>query len=211
MDGACVGPAKPAKCAKKVAKKCKKTGQQCVDGACVGPAKPAKCAKKVAKKCKKAGQQCVDGKCVGGATTPAPAPEPEPDGWRVLATTTNSGWAWDVKRVKFINENGVEVNNGQYTIVESGHQAGFNDRYVPQSAFVDDNAIWGGRQDNTHVFYIGLTGGMPHINSVKLTQNGPHSEHCASSVQVQHKVGDAWITVNTADNIACTGETEVLN
>merc|ERR1712194_208924 len=85
--------------------------------------------------------ECVDDQEV----TIFPPPPDTVEGWRIKAETTKtkSGWAWDVKRLKFIVD-GAELEVGPCQAVDSGSA---NSDYKAENAFKEGD-MWGGRQKN---------------------------------------------------------------
>jgi hypothetical protein len=107
---------------------------------------------------------------------------------RLVPLYTVSGWAWDVQRVAFMTEEGELTREQGCEVFDSG-SAGADIGYGPENAFCDSGAIWGGRQDNGGVFYIGLRCDSHHrIVSVDLQQ--PSDTHFAPEVIVEGKSND---------------------
>jgi hypothetical protein len=101
-------------------------------------------------------------------------------GWRVVAETTASGFAWDVKRLRFLRDNqmarGSSVSSG-FAIPDDPAQYGHD------HAFDDTASYWGGRADETGCFYLGLeeTQALP-VNRVFLEQG---DVHWAAGIEIQ--------------------------
>jgi hypothetical protein len=107
---------------------------------------------------------------------------------RLVPFYTVSGWAWDVQRVAFMTEEGELTREQGCEVFDSGN-AGADIGYGPENAFSDSGAIWGGRQDDGGVFYIGLRCDSHHrIVSVDLQQ--PSDTHFAPEVVVEGRSND---------------------
>lgn len=113
-----------------------------------------------------------------------------------MASSTASGWAWDVPRVKFLTLQGEEYPMSQCTVITSRDCCkGFEG----SNAFRDEAVWWGGRKNNG-IFFIGLQCPVPemHITKVMLLQGvTSDSKHTAALVQVQKLVSgsDSWVTM----------------
>jgi len=129
----------------------------------------------------------------------------ESTSWRVVALTTDSGWAWDVMSLKFVtdlggavhlDENCSAIHSGSVSDADRGNIPG----YEPENAFRKDRTWWGGRQSDGQ-FYLGIQCAEPRlVKSVKLMQ---HGRHRADNIQVQYwsnridnRTGtDGWVTL----------------
>lgn len=127
------------------------------------------------------------------------------DTWMVQAFDSNSSWAWDVERLKFLTSSGDEVSPSTRgcELLESGN-AGSD--YGGLNAFRDSPSLWGGRKgsmdfiSDSSAFYIGVackTGwslfydndgemaASDSIATVRLKQS-PHGGHGAHAIRVVH-------------------------
>jgi len=106
--------------------------------------------------------------------------------WTIVAETSDSGWAWDVQRVKFLTPSGEELSptTPGCHAVESGHVD--VPGYGPENAFVDGGSWWGGRKDlASGKFYLGIgCSGDRQVASVQIQQNS--GSHFVEYVQVFH-------------------------
>merc|ERR1712066_109852 len=103
------------------------------------------------------------------------------DKWYISADTSISGWAWDVRRLKFLTASNEEIgpNAPGCKAMDSGHHA----RFPAQDAFKSEG-WWGGRKDDKGTFYLGIVCDATHrITSVEFEQFGGH---VASEVRVMH-------------------------
>merc|ERR1711933_381330 len=107
---------------------------------------------------------------------------PAPTGWRLMATTSSSDWAWDVKRLKFVTASGVLATggSGDCVVVDSGHK------------------------DSSGKLYIGLEcSTSADVVAVDLEQG---SGHHVSEVVFQEKRRSSWGPVATVP----VGQTDAL-
>lgn len=133
-------------------------------------------------------------------------------GWLIEATTTKSGWAWDVLRIKFIGKAG-EISPSAYgcQIISSGYagsNAAWGSGYAPNNAF-KDSARWGGRKDSAkNIFYLGFekcTKPLPMVTSVSLKQGRTHA---ATSIEVKSYSKNKWKMEGKKDS---AGPTETID
>merc|ERR1712151_675430 len=132
-------------------------------------------------------------------TTPVETgPKENEFGFRLSTSTPDSGWAWDVPRVKFMLTSGQELVPGGTSgciAIESGHVpvAG----YGVQSAFTDGKLWWGGRKDSSDLFFIGIECDSPQqVASIQLQQLD--GNHHVTNLDVQEKAEDGWRTIATS-------------
>ena len=117
-------------------------------------------------------------------------------GWRIVATATSSGFAWDALRLRFLHNedemSGAALSSG-YADDEDAS------RFGPANAFSDGYAYWGGRHDGRR-FYVGLEAPTPvRVNRVSLLQG---EEHWAPSVEIQELGPDGqWRSFRTVENL----------
>jgi glycosyltransferase involved in cell wall biosynthesis len=111
-----------------------------------------------------------------------------PAAWRLTTQTAVSGFAWDVRLLRFYNA-GHETSG----VLSASGDAG--DDFGVQNTTNDDARVWGGRPDGAHRFHITLTaasGDLP-IDRIVLDQPGPH---WARSVVLERRGDDGeWHTV----------------
>lgn len=116
-------------------------------------------------------------------------------GWRIMTGSSSSGWAWDVRRVKFLTLHGEEYSMSKCTVTTSGDCCR---GYEGTNAFNDGSSFWGGRK-NTHAFFIGLLCDVPemHVSKVQILQdNGDHFANGDVFVQKRTTHGN-WQTIAT--------------
>merc|ERR1711972_763270 len=106
------------------------------------------------------------------------------DTWRIEADTSSSGWAFDVKRLKFLTVSNEEIGPstpGCQTIESASVDV---PGYGPENAFRSQDVRWGGRKNDKGIFFIGIACAATNkIASVELEQG---SGHFASEVRVIH-------------------------
>lgn len=119
-------------------------------------------------------------------------------GWRLLAQTTSSGFAWDVHRLALLRnaeeESGTACSSG-FAIPETP------EHYGAQNAFNDRNRHWGGRRDEADLLYIGIesAGGLG-VNRIRLEQG---HDHWTRQVEIQVIDEDGhWRTRWVAENLS---------
>merc|ERR1719277_912500 len=115
-------------------------------------------------------------------------------GWRLMATTSSSDWAWDVKRLKFVTASGELTPGGAggCVAVDSGHADTLG--YGPENAFTEQG-VWGGRKDSSGKLYIGLECSTSEdVVAVELEQG---SGHHVSGVEIQKNEGAGWNSIAT--------------
>jgi len=118
--------------------------------------------------------------------------------WRIVASTSSPGLAWDVERVKFLTNEGELSPDSKCQVITSG-EGGRNSQ--GKQAFRDSRKrFWEGRKSNG-MFFIGLTCAMPDmpIISVSVKQRGVNT---ASTVKVQKlDSSQGWSDVATATQV----------
>jgi len=142
------------------------------------------------------------------ATTTAPAQDDDcyndlgvsATTWRVVASTTRSGWAWDVMRLKFSTDDGIVQLGEDCQAIDSGSVSDANlggiSGYEAENAFSSNREWWGGRK-NAGKFYLGFECRTPQqVRSVEILQTG--MPHVADDVLVQRLDGNQWRTVHEA-------------
>jgi len=114
-----------------------------------------------------------------------------------MTSTTSSGWAWDVIRLKFSTELG-EYPAANCEIITSADCCPW---YEGANAFADDRRLWGGRKSDG-IFFIGIRCPVPDMPIVKVQvlQGGGHF---ASTVTVQRLAAgsEKWTDVTVATNV----------
>lgn len=137
-----------------------------------------------------------------GVFTLAEPPEAETVGWRIIASTSTSGWAWDVRRLKFIDDRDEEVNPFDYgcTVITSGNH--HLESYEAKNAFRSSNQ-WGGRKGGNDAFYLGFDACTKRFGDVsRVVLNQSDDQHTATSITIQKKkVGGEWQDVKTRDGL----------
>lgn len=114
-------------------------------------------------------------------------------GWRVVASTSSSGWKWDVERVKFLTGEGELSPDSKCHIIQSAAKSKFDSK----NAFRDSRKIWRGSKRGD-IFYIGLKCAMLDmpITGVMLKQTGRNK---ASTVKIQKlDPVEGWIDVTSS-------------
>jgi len=120
-------------------------------------------------------------------------------GFRLSAPTSSSGWAWDVRRVRFMLSPDQELVPGGASgcvTIESGSVD--VPGYAVQNAFAESTSWWGGRKDATSgLFFIGVEcEGPREVTSVQLEQL--QGGHHVTSVSLQEKTESGWRTIAAA-------------
>lgn len=126
--------------------------------------------------------------------------------WRVLASRTRSGWAWDIMQLNIVTANGNMGTFGSSNgcdAIQSGSVSDAGDGitgYEPRNAFRTDGTWWGGRKNTAGEFYLGFECTESQVvRSVEILQGASlHSQHVADSVILQYFDGNAWVSVHTA-------------
>jgi len=142
-------------------------------------------------------------------------------GWRIVATTSSSGFAWDVVRVKFLlgeyigrRDDQILTSEGELSpdsqclmVTSSDYQR----KFKGDNAFDDKKkSYWRGRKSDG-MFYIGLTCDMADmpITAVTLKQRAVHNT--ASTVTVQKlDPFQRWTDVATTSIQAHPDKTTIL-
>jgi glycosyltransferase involved in cell wall biosynthesis len=117
-----------------------------------------------------------------------------PTGWRLVTQSTVNGFAWDVRRVRFLH-GAIDVHGA---LVGSGDAGG---AFGVANTTTDDDRVWGGRPDGRNCFYLALTAasGSLLIDRIVLDQPG---EHWAREVVVERRSADGvWRTWTSFDNL----------
>jgi|TARA_R110002110_G_scaffold414864_3_gene646217 hypothetical protein len=98
-------------------------------------------------------------------------------GWRLTAELPESGFAWDVRRLRFLRAS-QEVNG---TLTASG-AAGSS--FSVENTRRDDSQVWGGRADHANRFHVGLIAesGELCIDSIVIDQT---TQHWTSSMALE--------------------------
>merc|ERR1711865_126620 len=139
-------------------------------------------------------QYCPRG-CSCTSSTPS-LPTPEGTGWRVSASTSSSGWAWDVRSIMFVTASGeLSPSNAGCTAIDSGNAGN-----APESAF-SNRGKWGGRKNDEGVFYLGLQcDSSQKVIAVQIKQRN-NGQHYATTIAVEQQLysGGGWSTLGTAE------------
>ena len=119
-------------------------------------------------------------------------------GWRLIARTTSSGFAWDVHRVRFLL--GEQEQSGKPCCSDYAN-AGSGREFAAAQAFQDGIGHWGGRPDARGHFILGVEATEPiSVNRIVLHQG---EEHWAESIEVQTLSEDGfWRPLRIAENLA---------
>ncbi len=126
-------------------------------------------------------------------------------GWRIFADATESGFAWDVRRLRFLRDAKAE----QGRPFSSGHAIPEDpSQYGAANAFHDDVAYWGGRADAEGRYYLGLreTRGLP-VNRVWVEQGELHFAR-RIEIQVLGATGH-WEPLRVVDELG-PGQNDIL-
>lgn len=131
-------------------------------------------------------------------------------GARVQAKNLNTGWAWDVRRLKFTimaaewaGVRSFELNPWDAAApfpcqaVESGHVD--VPGYEAKNAFVDGASWWGGREGAGGKFFIGVQCSRPFAWPPSQLYFDQLSEHHASQVELQKLTVFGWTTMRTIE------------
>jgi len=119
--------------------------------------------------------------------------------WRVVAPTSRSGWAWDVRSLDFVANDGLVQLGDDCKVIHSGsvsdEENGGVPGYKPENAFNSNRAWWGGRKSGGQ-FYLGINCTRPKmLQSVQILQFG---KHVADMVSLQRWDNSEWTTVHQA-------------
>jgi hypothetical protein len=117
----------------------------------------------------------------------APTGAESATGWRLAAESPTSGFAWDVRRLRFLRAS-QEVSG---TLTASG-AAGSS--FGVENTRRDDSQVWGGRADDANRFHVSLTAesGELCIDSIVIDQA---TQHWTSSMVLECKdEGGEWHT-----------------
>ena len=118
--------------------------------------------------------------------------------WRILATTSSSGFAWDVIRLRYFD--GEKEVKGE--AVSSGNAVieGTPTYYSAGHALQEGANLWGGRPDQQGHFWIGINAGREYtLVEIRLEQG---LEHWVSSLAVQVLQDDQWSTVQQMEDLS---------
>ena len=110
-----------------------------------------------------------------------------PAAWRLVTQATVSGFAWDVRHLRFFNA-GQEISG----VLTASGDAG--DDFGVENTTSDDARVWGGRPDDANRFHVTLaaeSGELP-IDRIVLDQPGVH---WARSAELERRGDDGeWRT-----------------
>ena len=125
-------------------------------------------------------------------------------GWRVFTNDTESGFAWDIKRLRLLNSE----HECKGRIISSPCAAPLTEAYLARHAFHEQPGYWGGRADAGGGFWLGVESEeMMPVNRIIIEQGDTHFSS-SFEVQVKDEQGD-WHTIHTATN--CTpGKNDLL-
>lgn len=115
-------------------------------------------------------------------------------GWRLVAHSTAQGFAWDVRRIRFLLGD-VEAQGK----LESSGDAG--EPYRIENAAHDHAGSWGGRADGEGRFYVSITAPSATlaIDCIDIDQSGDH--WASSMVLERHDDEGGWRTWRRFDGL----------
>jgi len=101
-------------------------------------------------------------------------------GWRIATARTSSGFAWDVRQLRFLRD--AKPEHGQ-PIASGDARPDDPKQYGAANAFDDDVSYWGGRPDASGRFHLGLDGASGlAVNRVVIDQG---EDHFATHVEIE--------------------------
>lgn len=117
----------------------------------------------------------------------APSDAESATGWRLVAQSTSNGFAWDVRRIRFLH-GGIEAIGALTASGEAGKSFGV------ENLTREDTQIWGGRPDDANQFHVTLTAQSGRLCIDRIVIDQP-DEHWARSVVLERRDDDGeWYT-----------------
>eukprot|EP00931_Biecheleriopsis_adriatica_P099519 TRINITY_DN740_c0_g1_i2.p1 TRINITY_DN740_c0_g1~~TRINITY_DN740_c0_g1_i2.p1 ORF type:complete len:1185 (-),score=174.65 TRINITY_DN740_c0_g1_i2:159-3713(-) len=124
--------------------------------------------------------------------------------WRVRASSTASGWAWDVRNLRFVSVSGQALDLGICQAISSGSVSdadkGGIAGYEEENAFSGNRGWWGGRKDEKGTLFLGLDCSTAVV--VKEVQIQQGDTHFARELVVEMlNESGRWVAVHTASGL----------